>query len=491
MKEKHLARTAKLLLIIYTITTIFGTVGMMAQLANATDMSPIRSLIPMITAVVVYLAGLVIYFKADEKIKYIRYVGIGFSVVYFLMTIIGSTGTSYPYMIPIAVVLVYSMDRTAIITPAVTFMATNAISIIIQIVSAGNPTDILEKIMIQAIITILFSITAARGVKILKDFFTGAIAEVTEVADKNQAIAATIVEVADNVAEHTDSMAERIENVLTYTDSVNDAMGNIVLGIEETAEAIQGQTVQTKEIQDVIEGTHESTENIVAIAEEVEVSLNEGTAAVKELFSQVDESINSNKQMEISATALQEKTASVRGITDIIFGISSKTNLLALNASIEAARAGEAGRGFAVVAEEIRDLAEQTRLETENITKLIEELSVNAREVNDRVVANVEASESEYQCAQRAGDKFKDITDKINALCEEVNDIENKVTILRKSNNEIVDKVNTISATSEEISASTKEAAEMSSNNKTMLHDFANSLKELVGQVDQLKKHGE
>ena len=37
-------------------------------------------------------------------------------------------------------------------------------------------------------------------------------------------------------------------------------------------------------------------------------------------------------------------------------------NLLALNASIEAARAGESGKGFAVVAEEVRKLAEDSKV---------------------------------------------------------------------------------------------------------------------------------
>jgi methyl-accepting chemotaxis protein len=81
-----------------------------------------------------------------------------------------------------------------------------------------------------------------------------------------------------------------------------------------------------------------------------------------------------------SAARLNEASARIDRVVNLISEVAFKTNLLALNATIEAAHAGDKGAGFAVVASEVKRLANQTDVATHEVTADIESIRQTAQE---------------------------------------------------------------------------------------------------------------
>ena len=194
---------------------------------------------------------------------------------------------------------------------------------------------------------------------------------------------------------------------------------------------------------------------------------------------QSDVIADTNGEVAASMHKLQERTETVKTITDTIFEISSQTNLLALNASIESARAGEAGRGFAVVADEIRQLAERTKEETESIASILNELSEDARAAAEAVSRSVEAAQEQEQMIDQASDSFDKMNGNVNTLIEDIDQIDQMLGGLSEANNQIVENIMHLSATTQEVTASSVQAADLSMQNL----NNAENAKSLLGNV--------
>ena len=116
--------------------------------------------------------------------------------------------------------------------------------------------------------------------------------------------------------------------------------------------------------------------------------------------------------VQTSATQVRALAAQSEQITqfiDLIKQISSQTNLLALNAAIEAARAGEHGRGFAVVAEEVRQLADSSARAAEDVTKTVEFIRNQVREVSETMQVGTGKVSGIEHVAEAVAKGFEDI----------------------------------------------------------------------------------
>jgi methyl-accepting chemotaxis protein len=104
-----------------------------------------------------------------------------------------------------------------------------------------------------------------------------------------------------------------------------------------------------------------------------------------------------------AVVALGQKTQTINAIVGTIQKIASQTNLLALNAAVEAVRAGEVGRGFAVVADEVRKLAEQSRVATDDINKMVKDIQAESAAVVNRMKSGKTEVAKSVALATQAG----------------------------------------------------------------------------------------
>lgn len=490
MKEVYLNKLNKLILATHAITTFFLVMGITSQLMSS-GLSPMVSIPPIILTLLVFLAGVGMFVKFKKSIVYTRYVGIAFALLYFYILVTAYSNVTYAYMLPIFLILVLSFDKLVIRIACSIFFFANVVRIIVTM-STNEATDsIMESVMVEAIITVLVVIVINIGSKLLENFFESSMQEIMKVSEHNKSIAEKIVETAKDVEQETLLMSQNMSQIEDSAKTVYSSMNSMSQGINDTTEIIIQQNIRTQEIVEIIDNTNQKTSAIAETTKDADAALSIGKEAMNKLYSHVEASIRANDEMKNTVAELQSKTNQVKSITDIILGISSQTNLLALNASIEAARAGEAGKGFSVVADEIRNLAEQTRTETENITNIIESLSSEAQAMTEKAKHTVEMANEEGHYAKEAGTQFEQITSKIAELSQHVNDVEMLMTSLVQSNAVIADGINSLSATSEEISASTQDVCEISNQNVQQVNDFAISVERILTVIKELSSYAQ
>ena len=322
-----------------------------------------------------------------------------------------------------------------------------------------------------------------------KRFSDHALGAVEEQNEKQQEMYKGIVGVTRNVHDNATESVNVIDELVHATESVAFNMLEIAEATILTARSIEEQNGMTQDIQQAIMDTGERSKQMVDIAVASNESIQGNIQAMEELKNQSVLIANTNQEVTDSMSRLQEKTKEVAEFTNIIYNISNQTKMLALNASIESARAGEAGRGFAVVADQIRQLAEQTRTSTEQITRIVNELNENADEVMNSVQNSVEATESQNQKIGEAADAFEKLLDNMSVLIADIDEIDHRIYGLTDSNNKLVDNIMQLSAATEEVTASADQVKEMSESSLKYANTVKNAIHKIEGSSEDLKQY--
>lgn len=426
-----------------------------------------------------FLATLYFYLKnkSDVKTRYVALVGL-LIITFFISNAFEEYYMRFMAAIPLVANMLFFDKKFSAISSSL-MVGVNVVVVAIKGANGVYAGDQLADQILATLGIALMLVLAHRTVSVStmfnRDTFQSLQAK--EAVQKN--MLDDVIAVANKVRKGTENAVNIVTELNNSTEVVNGAMKDISDSTLSTAENIQVQTEMTKNIQDSLGVTIERSEKMVTVARQSEELNAKSVKIMGDLRKQSEVISETNSEVAESMKKLQERTSAVRSIADTIFSISSQTNLLALNASIESARAGEAGRGFAVVADEIRQLAEKTRQETEDIANILAELSNNAQMAAEAVERSVTAAGAQDEMIGMASESFNEMNKNVNELISDIGEIDTMLTNLSEANNQIVENIMHLSATTEEVTASSVQAADLSVQNL----NNAENTKKLLGSV--------
>ncbi|MGI8349130.1 methyl-accepting chemotaxis protein [Niallia circulans] len=238
--------------------------------------------------------------------------------------------------------------------------------------------------------------------------------------------------VFSTVQESSQHVASASEELSASAEQNSSASEHISLTIQELATGSETQVMKVKESNQVITTISEHTNSIAAHTEKMSENVKhasdmstEGNKAIQQVNKQMNSIYSNVNSLSDAISILNERSAEIGQITDVITGISAQTNLLALNAAIEAARAGEHGKGFAVVADEVRKLAEESTASTENIAKLIHMIQKDTEQTIETMKKASNEVQSGLDIVQIAGSSFQKIEIAVKNVVGQIEEISN------------------------------------------------------------------
>jgi len=233
--------------------------------------------------------------------------------------------------------------------------------------------------------------------------------EVGQLMAAMQRMSQSLRELVGRIGGGVSQIAAAAEQLSAITAQTSDGVQTQRLETEQTATAMQQMSATVQEVA-------QNAEQASQAAQGADQQARQGNQVVQQAVSQVNRLAGEVEASTEVIAALNQESARIGGVLEVIRSVAEQTNLLALNAAIEAARAGEQGRGFAVVADEVRALAKRAQDSTEEIEKLIGGLQRMARGAVEKMESSRSLTQQTVSLAGEAGAALGRITQAVSTI---------------------------------------------------------------------------
>jgi len=221
----------------------------------------------------------------------------------------------------------------------------------------------------------------------------------------------------------TGQMQEATENISKANSNISAATAEQAATVTQQAASVAETSTTLEEVRQTAEQSVERAQLVSEMASNTLKLAENGLDAVKRTEDGMLGLKDQVRHIAETILNLSEQTLQIGEIIATVNDIADQSNLLALNAAMEAARAGEAGRGFAVVAGEVRNLAEQSRQATAQVSSILSEIQKAANTAVMVTEKGTKSAEGGVELAQATGDSIRVIrehTQQVAAAAEQI-----------------------------------------------------------------------
>ncbi|KZN64276.1 hypothetical protein N473_15115 [Pseudoalteromonas luteoviolacea CPMOR-1] len=280
-------------------------------------------------------------------------------------------------------------------------------------------------------------------------------------------------QVIDNINVNTLSLASHAEELSAVTQQIQ-------LGLAQQnreTESVQDKVLDLKESANNV---FDQSQNALKLIDNASGLTEQGKQHIIDNAHQIEQVAQRVESASMSVKKLEESSAQIGEVLDVIQKVAEQTNLLALNAAIEAARAGEQGRGFAVVADEVRTLAIRTHESTEDIQSIIEQLHAGVSETVGEMEKCKDSTEKGLTTSKQCDQILVEIDNAVKQIQSFGQGVASSAKVQSDAMNSIADNISGIVTVSQQ----TEAGAKHTNSSSRQLSEMSQQLSDMVGEFE-------